>query len=1009
MAATVDRPWLGTIPSLPEDVGIHDRKGSALQRPSAPLGSRASASRHSALLRLRERRASRQHDEDIEDFSPSSKRRSASEVDPSRAKSCFEESFSSLSPVRPSLVPRPPPEPRNPVAARPLSRSLQQQQTPVFSSSEVGDSLRPTRPPSSTQGRSVIAALKQVRLDEARRRQRVAEVQAIGERRNQLEEEKTQEIKSQSSQSSPRTADAPGVSSSSPAATTQEVEQRSPARLALQHRAELRRASRTPEPAVSTQPEHSEQEPGKQASQQSSSDEYPERHVAFCEETMRPTPICRSNSSEHDLQDGTLSMASTASTFRPARSATSTPYGTDDGSDDMLSPGSRDAPSPGPLFRSLGSNSPDQRESLASMCLTDAVEENQQRQTPDSKCEAIVTDSVSESAKSTQASGGGGDFSEQEEAALAVLRRRQAARHVARGQAMVENSPNVSLGCEVSKSTSPEPCSSVDLTIVRPEQEDAALEDEDASDSPPSRPVTRRGSRGENVSEHAVGSPPDAFDRPQDTENGCMVSFAEDFFGCELAQAWANCEAGGDSHRNRIGLPLSELSDYSMPPCDAAEALGVSDEGRLERWSNSSSDSWNCFFDQPGELELCDQRLPSRDLYVILEEVEMEGRSSLSELSCPYYSAEGTSSLSDLSSPYYCPDLVRRVCTRELSGAIEAVAPGTLVCDLLAQGETSLPQMAYERPPDDNYFFMGHPAMEIPLTADDATSTNPDSRAKERELLAKYDIAMDEDIEWSAALNIQAAYRRYCEGKKAPCDLCEEVVAPERPASSEEVRRAAVINTAKSLVALRAQVQRETEWTAALRVQTCWRGHSVRRRFIAERILTPSSGGRKAIDGNTSSRVSCEIEIVEYEQACLKTNMASRSGNEQHQPTNRRVRRQSDTVKCTPPSGRPPSRPSSVGRRPMVSELLQKEDASREKLPKLLAAGSATSSRTPAVACKIASASRIPEVPAKMKSLQMPLLAVATSTDSTGQVSSIAPSSCVVSPRLTASPRRPWG
>jgi hypothetical protein len=277
----------------------------------------------------------------------------------------------------------------------------------------------------------------------------------------------------------------------------------------------------------------------------------------------------------------------------------------------------------------------------------------------------------------------------------------------------------------------------------------------------------------------------------------------------------------------------------------------------------------------------------------------------------------------------------------------------------------------------------------------------------------RYGTAIENDAEWLAAVNIQTAYRLYCKGKQAHCDSRPEIVArTEEIPSSEEVRRAAVVsNTAKSLVALRAQVQREAERSAALRIQTCWRGHSVRRRFIAERILTPRSG--RQIEGNiNTSRHSKldarlkDLEIAECEQPELKSTRSG--GDERRHLAHRRVRRQSDIVKAIAPPIRPPSRPSSVGRRQMVSELLQKEAGSREKLPKLLVPGHAarTAAHDPMSQGKISSSPRTPEAVTKIKSLQMPLLAVAASADSPGQAwshCSLTPGTC------SASPRRQWG
>jgi len=994
MAATVQRLCLAMYPSSPEDVGASDEKRAVPHKPSAPIGSRAVASRHSAFLRLRERQGQRQdYEVDMTDFCQSPKGTTTSEScegDHSpRKKDILHQSSSGMPMASKQLNPRLPTEPRNPKSARPSSTSLQYQSACSASFEVVSDSLRPSRPPPNTQGRSVIAALRQVRIDEARRKQRVAEVQSIGERRSLLEEVKTQEVEAHSSKSSSDTAGA----APAPAEVHQEVEPRSPARLVLQQRAEMRRAVRTPEPAIPLASESLEQEAGKQTCSQSAGDEHLERHCLGGEEAKKLTPISRSLSCDHDSQDGTLSMASTASTFRPARSATSTPYGTDDDLDDTLSPVSRDALSPGPAMRCKPHEtySPE-RDGFAPMCLAESVGEVHvhEPQTPDTKPQSMFAESASEPSRCNQTCGCP-DLSEQEEAALAILRKRQAARHVARGQAVVETLPHVS------KCPSPEPCMTVEQTLVKSEQDDAGLDVEDVVDRPSSRPVTRCGRRGDIVTDHLAS---DASDRPHHHDFRSADDCGEDFFGCELARDWPKYDAGGESQRERIGLPLPELLDYSMPPCDAAIALGVSDEGQLERWSNSSSDSWNCYFDKPGELELCDQRLPSRELYVILEEVEMGGR--------PSYS--------DWSSHYCCPDLLRRVCTSEFSCDFETDVPVTSVCDLPAQGETSLPQMAYERRLGDNCFFVAHAARHSAtaklLCADDA-SQDLAHQAKERQLLEKYDIAMEEDIEWSAAIHIQAAYRRYCKGKQIQRGACNEVV-DERPPSSEEVRRAAVISTAKSLVALRSQVQREAEWTAALRVQTCWRGHSVRRRYIAQRILTPNSSKKSGSVGISSSLLR-EGEVVECEQADLKATTTSFGcGDEHRHLMHRRVRKQNDSAKSAAPSRRPPSRPSSVGRRPMVSDLLQKEESSREKLPKLLAhgckaSGSTPSIRAPAVAGKIPASPRVPEGVAKVKSLQMPLLAVATSTDSTAQVCSLPLGSCSTSPRLAASPRRQWG
>merc|ERR1719487_1916585 len=62
------------------------------------------------------------------------------------------------------------------------------QKPPPRSCEAPPGSLRPSRPPPNSNGRSVIAALRKVRDDEAKRCRRVAEVQAEGKRRSLLED-----------------------------------------------------------------------------------------------------------------------------------------------------------------------------------------------------------------------------------------------------------------------------------------------------------------------------------------------------------------------------------------------------------------------------------------------------------------------------------------------------------------------------------------------------------------------------------------------------------------------------------------------------------------------------------------------------------------------------------------------------------------------------------------------------------------------------------------------------
>jgi len=163
-----------------------------------------------------------------------------------------------------------------------------------------------------------------------------------------------------------------------------------------------------------------------------------------------------------------------------------------------------------------------------------------------------------------------------------------------------------------------------------------------------------------------------------------------------------------------------------------------------------------------------------------------------------------------------------------------------------------------------------------------------------------------------------------------------------------------VVSAARSLAVLRSQVQREKEWTAALRLQTCWRGYFVRRCFgpeLERQRAAAKMAASEASECNTrgsesarsrGSRHTGQRSCKGVEQPASRSDMVEvgpiLTVEEARQLAQRRVKNTRGGLASQRPSEQKASAAagaSSSVRRHTVSELLEQEAAYRASLPKL--------------------------------------------------------------------------